>query len=175
MITLFAESFFEKYQKLLEYFNGQQEDMYTIEVHALKSNAKGIGARQLYQLAWEHEQQSRSGNWNYVQTHWEELCQEWICVVDGILNYIGEEPVTLEEAAATEESGTAGLAPQQQMLLENAITLIGEYEDDGAIAILENLLQEDLPEETKNHLNQCIQELKNLNFDGAVESLKIFG
>lgn len=175
LITLFAESFFEKYQKLLEYFNGQQEDMYTIEVHALKSNAKGIGARQLYQLAWEHEQQSRSGNWNYVQTHWEELCQEWICVVDGILNYIGEEPVTLEEAAATEESGTAGLAPQQQMLLENAITLIGEYEDDGAIAILENLLQEDLPEETKNHLNQCIQELKNLNFDGAVESLKIFG
>ena len=175
MITLFAESFFEKYQKLLEYFNGQQEDMYTIEVHALKSNAKGIGARQLYQLAWEHEQQSRSGNWNYVQTHWEELCQEWICVVDGILNYIGEEPVTLEEAAATEESGTAGLAPQQQMLLENAITLIGEYEDDGAIAILENLLQEDLPEETKDHLNQCIQELKNLNFDGAVESLKIFG
>lgn len=172
MIHLFADSFSMKYPKLLELFETGKEEMYTIEVHALKSNAKGIGARQLYQLAWEHEQQSRAGNWNYVQTHWEELCLEWVCVVNGILNYIGEEPIDIKEVAAAREETDTVLTAEQQMLLENCIGFVEEYETDSASAILDNLLQENLADDVRRTLLRVRQVLENLDYEEAVRELK---
>lgn len=172
MITLFAQSFREKYRKLSEFYEEQQVEMYTIEVHALKSNAKGIGAKQLSQLAWEHEQQSRAGNWSYVQSHWDELCQEWNCVVNGILNYIGEEPVGLEEAASTTESNKWELSAPQRMMLENSISFVESYESDPACALIKNLLQEELQDDIRNELEQAMKELDQFNFEQAAVFLK---
>lgn len=172
MIMLFAESFREKYQKLAELYDEKNQEMYTIEVHALKSNAKGIGARQLYQLAWEHEQQSRAGNWEYVQMHWEELCQEWCCVVNGIYNYIGEEPVELGEAAVTDSTTPLDLTMEQRMILENSISFVENFEADPACALIENLLQENLSEESKTCLEQVLVALDCLNYEEAVRLLR---
>lgn len=172
MIRLFVESFGEKFRKLTELYEETNMEAYTIEVHALKSNAKGIGANQLYQLAWEHEQQSRAGNWEYVQTHWEELCQESFCVVNGILNYLGEEPMEPEEAAVAEESGKTDLTAEQRIILENSISFVEDYESDPACALIENLLHEEIHEEIRERLVQVTKELDNLNFEEATRILK---
>lgn len=172
MLMLFAESFQEKSRKLVELYEGQEEEGYTIEVHALKSNAKGIGADILYQLAWEHEQQSRAGNWHYVTEHWKELCDEWLCVVNGILNYIGEEPVEWEEAAATTESGQGNLTAEQRMILNNCIRVLEDYESDPACALLENLLQEELGKEVRESLEQALEALERLDFDTVLDMVR---
>ena len=167
MIMLFVESFREKYGRISELYEQQDVEGYTIEVHALKSNAKGIGANQLYQLAWEHEQQSRTGNWSYVREHWEELCQEWSCVVNGILNYVGGEPITYGEAAAAAEPVPEELSYEQKMLLENSLSFIRDYDADPARALIENLLQEVESVEIKENLGQVVQELEALNYEEA--------
>lgn len=173
MIHLFADSFSVKYPKLLELYETGNEEMYTIEVHALKSNAKGIGARQLYQLAWEHEQQSRAGNWNYIKMHWEELCLEWTCVVNGILNYIGEEPIDLKEVAiAVETADNSTLTAEQHMLLDNCIEFVEEYETDSASAILDNLLREELAEDVRCTFLEAKQALEDLDYETAIHKLK---
>lgn len=172
MLMLFAESFHEKYRRLAGLYERQEKETYTIEVHALKSNAKGIGAGPLYQLAWEHEQQSRADNWSYVQEHWEELCEEWLCVVNGILNYIGEEPLRLDEAAVAMEPVRSGLTAEQRMILENGISVAEEYEADPACALLENLLQEEIEKEVRRKLEQALEALERLDFEEALRLLR---
>lgn len=145
MITLFAESYREKYRKLSTFHKERNGKMYTMEVHSLKSNAKGIGANTLYQLAWEHEQQSRNENWSYVQSHWQELCKEWLCVVNGIRNYIGEDPIVLEETAVedeiavTEQEEKLELTDEQRVILENIQTLLEDGNREAAMALLQML------------------------------------
>lgn len=172
MIMLFVESFQEKYERLRELYTEEDTEGYTIEVHALKSNAKGIGANQLYQLAWEHEQQSRTGNWTYVQEHWEELCQEWSCVINGILNYIGGDPIILNEAAAAEEPAVEEMNIEQKMLLENSLSFVKAYEADPARALIENLLQGEISKEMKENLERVLQELDVLNFEEASQIIR---
>lgn len=172
MLMLFAESFQEKSRRLMEFYEKQEEEAYTIEVHALKSNAKGIGANVLYQLAWEHEQQSRAGNWGYVQSHWEELCNEWLCVINGILNYIGEDPVEWKEAAVAMEPGKMDLTSEQRIILKNCIKVLEDYESDPACALLENLLQEELGKEVRECLEQALEALERLDFEEVLGLLR---
>lgn len=174
MIMLFAENFRSTYQKLYGYYIRRQEDMYTIDVHALKSNAKSIGANQLYQLAWEHEQQSRAGNWGYVREHWDELCREWMCVVNGIFQYIGEEPVELSEVAVTEEiqTETVELAPAQRMQLNNCIALTQNYDADAAVGMLNQLLQEKVSDDIRRQLISAKEKLEEMEYEEALHILK---
>ncbi len=64
----------EKLHSLLK-----EENMadYAVLVHALKSNARMLGAGQLADIAYEHEKAGRDGQLSYVQEHWEELSLEW--------------------------------------------------------------------------------------------------
>lgn len=172
MIMLFAQSFGEKYRKLSQFYEEKNVEMYTIEVHALKSNAKGIGAKQLNQLAWEHEQQSRAGNWSYVQSHWEELCLEWSCVVNGILNYIGEDTMELNEVAVAVEENPSDLTAEQRMVIENSISFVEDFEADPACAMLGNLLKEEISEENRRNLVQVIEALDHLDYETARMILK---
>lgn len=172
MLMLFAESFREKSQRIMEFYEKQEEEAYTIEVHALKSNAKGIGANVLYQLAWEHEKQSRSGNWSYVETHWEELCDEWLCVVNGILNYIGEDPVAWQEAAVSMDAVKLDMTAEQRIILKNCIDVLEDYESDPACALLENLLQEELGKEVRERVEQAMEALECLDFESAIGLLR---
>lgn len=43
---------------------------YGIQVHALKGNARTLGADKLADLAYEHEMQSKAGQKDYVTAHW---------------------------------------------------------------------------------------------------------
>ncbi|MCM1495162.1 MAG: ATP-binding protein [Bacteroides sp.] len=172
MLMLFAESFHEKSRRLAGFYEGQEEEAYTIEVHALKSNAKGIGATVLYQLAWEHERQSRAGNWEYVQAHWEELCGEWLCVVNGILSYIGEDPMEWKEAAAAVEPDKPEITAEQRIILKNCIHVLEDYESDPACALLENLLQEELEQGVREILEQALEALERLDFEESSQLLR---
>ena len=56
--------------------NGNVQD-YGILVHALKGDARMLGANSLADVAYEHEEQSKAGNLAYVEEHWEELKECW--------------------------------------------------------------------------------------------------
>lgn len=88
IVKLFYESAPQSREQLQQYFQQEDAENYRILVHALKSNAKSIGAEQLYDLAYEHEQQSKVGNWLYIRGKWESLMTEWDRVLSGIRTYM---------------------------------------------------------------------------------------
>lgn len=100
MMRIFAESFSVKHQELQQAYQQLADtetdvEKYTVAVHSLKSNARSIGANQLSELCYEHEQKSRDGQVEFVKKHWEQLQQEWLTVVNGIWEYFGEEPTDI--------------------------------------------------------------------------------
>ena len=171
MLKLFADSFAEKFQKILSFYEDKDIQNYMIEVHSLKSNAKTVGAEELYGLALEHEQNAREGNWEYIQTHWEELCEEWLWVINGIRTYLGEEEtVELPAIAATEQEEDM-LTSEQRMLLDNSLAFIERYESEPAAALLENLMKEPIPESLRFVLQQALERLEEFDYLGAEELL----
>lgn len=173
MLKLFADNFLEKYRRLSTAFEEGRVEDYMIEVHSLKTNAKGIGANTLSHMAQEHEENSRKNDWNYVQLHWKELLEEWLCVVNGIQNYLGnDETVEIPDNTVVAKEADDVLTPEQRMLLDNCLAFIEKYESDPACALLENLMKEETTEETKNVLTQALERLGEFDYLGAEELLK---
>ena len=61
---------------------------YAIQVHGLKGNARTLGADQLADMAFAHEEQSKAGNLEYVKKHWQELLLIWENTLDGFQEFI---------------------------------------------------------------------------------------
>ena len=70
VVLKYGEKRLTKLQKLVDekdYVN------YTIDVHALKSTAANIGATELSQMALEHEQAGKAGDFEFIEANYEEL------------------------------------------------------------------------------------------------------
>lgn len=173
MLKLFADNFSEKYRRLSSAYEEERVEDYMIEVHSLKTNAKGVGANTLSNMALEHEENSRKHDWNYVQLHWKELLEEWLRVVNGIQNYLGnDEAVEIPDHTAETKEADDVLTPEQRMMLDNCLAFIEQYEADPAVALLENLMKEDITDETKDILTQALEHLGEFDYLGAEEVLK---
>ena len=112
---------------------------------------------------------------SYVREHWDELGREWLCVVNGIFNYIGENPVELEEVAVTEEpeeTESYELTPAQRMQLDNCISLTEDYDADSAERMLTQLLTEELPDGIHRQLSVAGEKLGQMEYEDALRILK---
>ncbi len=94
----------EAYDEMLEYFSSEaekrmlrinlfreQKDMqnYAILVHSLKSDSKYFGFDKLAELAYQHEQESKKGNSDFVNDNFEELNREFNRIVGLVKEYRG--------------------------------------------------------------------------------------
>ena len=67
----------EKPAQLKQFITDGNTHDYGVHVHALKGDAKILGAESLVDLAYDHEKQSMAGNLAYVEEHWDELVECW--------------------------------------------------------------------------------------------------
>ena len=67
----------EKQVQLKQFIMDRNVQDYGILVHALKGDARMLGAEGLADVAYEHEKQSKAGNLAYVEEHWDELVECW--------------------------------------------------------------------------------------------------
>lgn len=82
---------------------------YTIDVHALKSTAANIGAMGLSQMALEHESAGKAGDFEFIETHYEELLALYEVVLKEIAAVRRKgEPVQTEEEAVSDNSEADG-------------------------------------------------------------------
>ena len=91
---------------------------YTIDVHALKSTAANIGAMELSQMALEHEQAGKTGDFEFIEANYGKL----LALYEIVLNEIAEvrrkdEPVQAnvvgESDNATSETDVAGASENE--------------------------------------------------------------
>lgn len=67
----------KRMRKLEQMVQEKDYTNYTIEVHGLKNTAENIGAKELYQMALEHENAGKTGDVEYIDTHYEKLIKQY--------------------------------------------------------------------------------------------------
>lgn len=88
ILQTFADHGPEQQQLLREALEGQEPEQYEIQVHALKSSAAVIGAKQLSQLAKEHEKAVKEGNFAFAGEQFEILQNAYEEILETIGRYL---------------------------------------------------------------------------------------
>ncbi|MGN1180322.1 MAG: Hpt domain-containing protein [Suilimivivens sp.] len=76
LIAIFLDEYEEKKKLVLKEAQNPGKS-YTVLVHALKNNARYLGAEKLADLAYEHEKASKAEDRGFVKEHLEELLSTW--------------------------------------------------------------------------------------------------
>lgn len=88
ILQTFADHGPKQQQFLREALQQRKPEQYEIQVHALKSSAAVIGAKQLSRLAKEHEKAIKEGNFEFVREHFITLQNAYEEVVSTIRRYL---------------------------------------------------------------------------------------
>ncbi len=99
ILKLHAEEDEENMKLIAALFEEKDYKNYAIQVHALKSGMKSIGAIKLSKLALKLEKASKEGDYNYVLEHHGEMMMEYERVIDLLL---GDERLVSEREEAEE-------------------------------------------------------------------------
>lgn len=86
----FLEESKERLSKIEEYKNSLDMPNYAILVHAMKSDSKYLGFTHLAELSFQHEMESKAGNTNYIQEHYEELMIEANRIINIVKSYLNQ-------------------------------------------------------------------------------------
>ena len=90
IINTFYDGLKEKISKIRKYKDLEDMPNYAIEVHALKSDCKYIGALDLADMAYQHELKSKENNIAYVTSNYDTLMKKINDVKDIVKVYLGK-------------------------------------------------------------------------------------
>jgi HPt (histidine-containing phosphotransfer) domain-containing protein len=76
LIALFVQEYESKYLKV-KTAGANPDREYTVMVHALKNNAKALGALFLAEIAYNHELASKAGKREEIRQNLQELLDAW--------------------------------------------------------------------------------------------------
>lgn len=151
--------------------NGNLKD-YSVLVHAVKGNARTLGADKLADLALRHETESKVGNLDYVRTHWDALTDNWRTVRNGLAllyqKYCGDRP---EKYGAVESTDGKVLEITREELGRVA-AWIDSFETEKAVAQLKEWIQYPLEPEIFERIRSALIALEDeYDDDRAMEIL----
>ena len=147
----------EKLEQLIVDYNMKN---YGIEVHALKGNARMLGANTLADIAFEHEKQSKAGNAEYVEEHWDELVSAWNTTLEGFDLFYhsqcgdaadGEADDALPEGECIEISADD---------MAKVAELIGNFQTSEAVTQLKDWLKSPLEQDVRSRLKEALAALE---------------
>lgn len=90
MLQMFAENSHSSLAKLEVYLRNADMLNYAIVVHSLKGNAKSIGATDLYNRAYKHEQAAKEEDIDWLNSDWNELNKLWRQAVETVM-FLGKK------------------------------------------------------------------------------------
>lgn len=163
----------EKQEELNRFRSEQNMKDYAIRVHGLKGNARTLGAEQLADMAFEHEKQSKAGNVEYVNKHFEKLLEVWESTLEGFEKYV-EEQGGDEDSCYIAADGIAGEILQlSESDFEKAAAYLEEFETDRAIAQLREWIAAPLERSMHEYIKNILIALEDeFDEDKAIELLK---
>ena len=80
-----------KAQSIKDHYESEDWQTYTIEVHALKSSSRQIGAMELADMAAELEKAGKENNIDYIRTHTEEALSRYLAYEPVFAPYFAEQ------------------------------------------------------------------------------------
>lgn len=187
IISIYHKEGDNRKRQLLSCFEQEDWKNYVINVHALKSNSKGVGANELSEMALKLEMAGKEGRIDYILQHHEELLQahDELLEVLGSNEFIYPKESLQEPEGIMEEHVPKGSLSEKETvtddLAEQSLTEVlaaleeklSEFESEGLEDILKSLASCQCQDVPLAELAEQIQE-KTGEFDflGAAELLE---
>ncbi|MCI8919359.1 MAG: hypothetical protein HFH29_11465 [Eubacterium sp.] len=147
-----------KKELLRQYLAEHNMKDYAVFVHALKGNARTLGADRLADLAYEHEMHSKAGEEDYVTAHWGELEQAWDAALE-IFKDLYEKNAPAQEETDTLEGGALLELPQER--LGELAALIDDFKTQEAVDQIREWLNRPLPQDMKRLLTDALAAIED--------------
>ena len=167
LMEFFAE-YQEEQMKQMDYLMQQKEELSVYDLtrimHTLKSNAKAIGAMNLYEIAKEFEYRWKRNDLEYILSGYPLLKFEWNRVLHTAKIFLE----TTQHMTSTKPN-----APEKQQICSKEETkeklklLLMRYQAKEAKEQLQYLLQNETDKNIQNILNNMLSAIDQLDFDEA--------
>lgn len=163
-VRAFISSSSEKQTLIRNYADSRDWKKYTIEVHALKSNAAYIGAEHLYELAAAHEKAAKEYNEQYIAENTNALFMEWDSVITEI-SEINKEP------AGFQSNGQTMSEEDVYRCIEDIKVCLTKFESDEAERLINKLAEYEISDELHKRIVKASDYISNFNYSKAVDIL----
>ena len=161
----FYDTAVEKIKLIRKYFETKDVKNYTIQVHALKSSARLIGATDLSEKAYKLEMAGKENDMEYINANTEEVLFIYKYLYDRMNSFYS----AVEEKAKSEAVAYDNREPISESDLEDAFSALKELSQqmdyDGAKSVLDMLADYKLPDEAVLKVDELNKALKNFDWD----------
>ena len=184
LAELFVEYYMPNKEQLARNFERLQNTQKEIKnmtglIHTLKSNARAVGAIELYELSFTREKKGKLQDVNYINKAIPLLFFEWERVVQGICFFIKyTEPFVLKNSEKNSQKQVEGdcLDESSEKTYKEAkkelLCAIGRYQGKYAEEQIETLLSLEKDADQKKQLEKIQKSVRNLEFDEAEQLMK---
>lgn len=184
LAELFVEYYVPNKEQLIQSFERLQQTQNEIKnmtglLHTLKSNARAIGAIELYELSFTMEKKGKLQDVNYINKAIPLLFFEWERVVQGICFFIKyTEPFLLKNSAkdspkqVEEDCFNEGFEKKYKEAKKKLLCAIGRYQGKYAEEQIEILLSLEKDADQRKQLEKIQKFVRNLEFDEAEQLME---
>lgn len=184
LAELFVEYYMPNKEQLARSFERLQNTQKEIKnmtglIHTLKSNARAVGAIELYELSFVMEKKGKIQDVNYINKAIPLLFFEWERAVQGICFFIKyTEPFVLKNSEKNSQKQVEGdcLDESSEKTYKEAkkelLCAIGRYQGKYAEEQIETLLSLEKDADKKKQLEKIQKSVRNLEFDEAEQLMK---
>ena len=160
----------KKMIQLEQYLSDHNMKNYAIQVHALKGNARTLGADQLADIAYDHEMQSKADREDYISEHWEVLKQAWENALETFEAIYKKYACESTEEESVQEGNVLEL-PQER--LDEMAALIDAFQTEDAVKQIKEWLKNPLQSDRRQLLKDVLSAIEDeFDEDKAIELLK---
>lgn len=184
LAELFVEYYVPNKEQLIQSFERLQQTQNEIKnmtglLHTLKSNARAIGAIELYELSFTMEKKGKLQDVNYINKAIPLLFFEWERVVQGICFFIKyTEPFLLKNSAKDSPKQVEGdffnegFEKKYKEAKKELLCAIGRYQGKYAEEQIEILLSLEKDADQRKQLEKIQKSVRNLEFDEAEQLME---
>ncbi|MCM1047728.1 MAG: ATP-binding protein [Clostridiales bacterium] len=151
-----------------------KEDIYgyAIIAHALKGNARNVGADELAEEAFELEKKSKGGRLEEVEVQTPILFSMMRTLGENLDKYFTHDvPEQKEEVVEAPKEKISISDSEWRKALENLNKQLDDFDGDGAVESLKRLKQYRIPEKDKKAIRMCEKAVNDFAYDVAMDIL----
>ncbi len=170
LMEMFLKGKEQQEQNLKGFLEAENMADYGIQAHALKGNARTLGADRLADIAFLHEKAGKGGQLAYAKEHWEELAEEWEKCRRSFDVFYHEYREDAPEKYAAVSGGETVDVPAEE--LEAIRKLLDEFQTPQATERLKSWLEKPLEPAMHEKLRDALLAIEEeFDEDKAIEIL----
>ncbi len=166
----FREMLLEKEEQLKAMLNKEDVTGYAIIVHALKGNARNVGADELAEEAFELEKKSKAGRLEEVEVQSPILFNMMRTLGENLDKYLISDAHNEQEESVPAPKEKLFLSEEEwKQKLRVLNQHLDDFDNDGIAATIQEIKQHELSEDRQKLLRLCEKAVNDFAYDVAMD------